>query len=109
MKKLYNRCIKVMGLILLMLVLTSCATKQKQDKNETPQILIVNIDGVYFPSFPYPEEEVIIPLDKEGNIVLNDDSQIEYIKMPYWYWLEIIEYVVYTENAVEAITAAHPP
>ena len=104
MQKINKKCRQIITLIALMLVLTSCATKQKQAENETPKIVIAGIETVYFPAFPYPDENVIIPLDADKNIVINSGASVEYVMLPYWYWKEIIEYVVDTENAVTALT-----
>lgn len=103
-----NRCIQVIRWILLMLVLTSCATKPKADNSETPKIVIAGIDTVYFPAFPYPQDGVVIPLDVDGNAVIAEGVEIVNVMIPYWYWKLVIEYVRNTENAVDAL-AQHPP
>jgi len=108
MQKISLKCRLVTALIVLMLALSSCATKPKQDENETPKIVIAGIETVYFPAFPYPDDDVVIPLDADKNIVINSGASIEYVMLPYWYWKLIIEYVIDTENAVDAL-AQHPP
>ena len=105
---MYRRCRQIISLIVLMLVLISSATNRKADKKETPQILIASIDDVYFPAFPYPDDGVVIPLDADKNAVIDSGASIEYVMLPYWYWKLIIEYVIETENAVDAISQ-HPP
>lgn len=48
-------------------------------------------------------------LDKDNNIVTSGDTEIVYIKLPYWYWNLIIDYVEATEEDVTSLTAQHPP
>lgn len=72
--------------------------------------VVPGLDGVYFPSFPYPADGVIVPLDANYKAVTKDGIPIEAVIMPYWYWQQIENYVVKTEEAVTALEAAgHPP
>lgn len=77
-----------------MLGLNSCTSKPKKESKET-----IN---VYFPSFPEAPEGLILPLDIYGNKV-TDAGEVVNIAMPYWYWKQIIDYVVKTEEAVQAL------
>lgn len=69
--------------------------------------VVVNpAENVYFPSFPYPKDGIVLPLtetDEAGQM------RVYAVQLPYWYWKLIIDYVVETEEAVTAITVERPP
>lgn len=74
--------------------------------------MVPGLEGVYFPSFPYPKDGILLPLDENGEVVLEDDENIHAysVVMPYWYWKLIVDYVGKTETAITALqTAGHPP
>ena len=82
----------------------------KEEIKEIPVPVIAGLDGVYFPSFPYPDDGVIIPLDKEQKIVTDTETEVITVVIPYWYWKMVIDHVKETESAVTALYAArHPP
>ena len=63
-------------------------------------------ENVYFPSFPYPKEGIVLPVtetDEAGQM------HVYAVQLPYWYWKLIINYVTETEEAVTAVTTGKPP
>lgn len=81
---------------------------------EIPVPVIPGLENVYFPSFPYPKDGIVLPLDENKNVITGnepdaDDITVDAVLMPYWYWKLIINYVTETEEAVTALTAAKPP
>ena len=109
MKNWYRNLKKVITLMLLMLVLSACASQQKKEKQEIIVPVIAGLDVVYFPSVPNPEDVEIIPLDEQGNIVVDEKVLIKDVVIPFWYWNMILDYIDKTETAVTALYAAHPP
>ena len=104
MKNLIKECILVMALIVLMLALICCAGKPKEVIKEIPVPVVMGLEGVYFPSFPYPKDGIVLPLteaDKDGEL------HVYAVTLPYWYWNLIIDYVRKTETAVQALEAAN--
>ena len=99
---MYRKRIAIIALTVLTLVLSSCVSKPRREQSAIPAV-----DAVYFPAFPVPEN--IIPLDKDGKPAAAD-VPVEYVLIPYSYWLQIIDYVVDTETAATALQEAlHPP
>lgn len=76
---------------------------------EIPVPVVMGLDGVYFPAFPYPKDGIILPLDENNKVIFEDreDVQVTNVVMPYWYWKLIIKYVKDTETAVTALEAAN--
>ena len=73
---------------------------------EIPVPVVMGLDGVYFPSFPYPKEGIVKPLteaDKDGEL------HVYAVVLPYWYWNLIIDYVSKTETAVTALESVNSP
>lgn len=72
--------------------------------------VVPGLDGVYFPSFPYPAAGLVVPLDENNKAVTTDNVQVQAVIMPYWYWKQIEDYVTKTETAVTALNnVTHPP
>ena len=66
----------------------------------------MGLEGVYFPSFPYPKDGIIEPLteaDKDGEL------HVYAVVLPYWYWNLVINYVSETEKAVTALEVVNSP
>lgn len=106
MKNLIKECIVAMALIVLTLVLICCASKPKEVIKEIPVPVVMGLENVYFPSFPYPKDGIIEPLteaDKDGEL------HVYAIVIPYWYWNLVINYVKETETAVTALEAVNSP
>lgn len=106
MKNLIKECIVAMALIVLTLVLICCASKPKEVIKEIPVPVVMGLENVYFPSFPYPKDGIIEPLteaDKDGEL------HVYAVVIPYWYWNLIINYVKETETAVTALEAVNSP
>ena len=106
MKNLIKECIVAMALIVLTLVLICCASKPKEVIKEIPVPVVMGLENVYFPSFPYPKEGIIEPLteaDKDGEL------HVYAVVLPYWYWNLIINYVKETETAVTALETVNSP
>lgn len=79
-------------MIISILVFVSCLS----DKTETePQFIYVCPD-LYFPSFPKPRN--IIPLDADGKKVVDDETEIMNVLIPFWYWNLIIDYKLEVDN-----------
>ena len=76
---------------------------------EIPVPVVPGHESVYFPSFPYPADGLVVPLDKDNKAVTTDGVQVQAVIMPYWYWVQIIDYVNKTEKAVTALYAVERP
>ena len=106
MKNLIKECIVAIALIVLTLVLICCASKPKEVIKEIPVPVVMGLENVYFPSFPYPKDGIIEPLteaDKDGEL------HVYAVVLPYWYWNLIINYVKETETAVTALEVVNSP
>lgn len=64
----------------------------------------MGLDGVYFPSFPYPKEGIVKPLTEEDK---DGELHVYAVVLPYWYWNLIIDYVSKTETAVTALESVN--
>lgn len=76
-----------------MLVMNSCqSSKQTEIKTVTvyPQL--------YFPKYPEPKKNVL-PLDKNGKVVKDNDTPIENVIMPLWYYQLIVDYKIGVDKA----------
>ena len=72
--------------------------------------VIPGLESVYFPSFPYPADGIVVPLDENNQAIIQDDIPIYAVLMPYCYCKLIIEFANKTETAVTALQAVeHPP
>ena len=71
----------------LMLVMISC----QSDKVKTEYKTIYAIPELYFPKYPEPKNNVI-PLDKNYKRVTNNETEVVYVIMPYWYYQLITDY-----------------
>ena len=68
--------------------------------------VVAGLEGVYFPSFPYPKDGIIEPLtqaDKDGEL------HVYAVVIPYWYWNLVIDYAKKMETAVTALEAVNSP
>ena len=65
-----------------MLLLNSCKSCPTKGKVETNNI----------PAFPSPiiNEQIIVEF-------ITVDEQVKFVQLPYWYWLEIVEYAADVE------------
>lgn len=76
-----------------MLVLSCC---------KSTQINTTSIPDLYFPAFPSV-------IDSNGNVIIEPiivDGHVIAVRLPYYYWLQILVYV----NDVEAVyDALYPP
>lgn len=64
---------------------------------------------VYFPAFPYPEDDTCKPLDKDLQLVTSNDVEVSYVLVPFWYWKQILNFAIKTDEAVNALNAARKP
>ena len=60
----------------------------------------MGLEGVYFPSFPYPKDGIIQPLTEEDK---DGELHVYAVVIPYWYWNLIIDYASTTERAITAL------
>ena len=110
MKNLIKEYILAVILIILMLVLVCCRSNPKEEIKEIPAPTIPGLEGVYFPAFPYPADGLIVPIDENNKAVTTDGIQIKAVVIPYWYWIQIVDYVSKTEKAVTALkVVTNPP
>ena len=106
MRNLMKECIVVILLMVLTLALICCASNQKEVIKEIPVPVVTGLEGVYFPSFPYPKDGIVQPLteaDKDGEL------HVYAVVIPYWYWNLIIDYASNTEKAVTALEEVNSP
>lgn len=68
-----------------MTLLIACRTS----KIETPQSDVI-YPILHFPEFPVPNGK-IIPLDSNGDVVRDDNTKIETVNMPYWYFMLVFD------------------
>lgn len=79
-------------LIISMMDLTSCLSSPQ------PEIKTIYVcPDIYFPNFPKPRN--IIPLDSDGKKVVDDETEIMNVLIPYWYWNLIIDYKLEVDDA----------
>lgn len=71
--------------------LISCASKPKEEE-------VFIYPKIYFPEFPDPEKYVK-PLDYNGQLVEDEETDIYFVQMPFWYWLLIVDYKVDVDKA----------
>ena len=79
---------------------------------EIPVPVVIGLEGIYRPSFPYPKDGIILPLDENNKVIYEDrqdaqDAQVVNVVMPYWYWKLIIKFAKDTETAFTALEAAN--
>ena len=106
MKNLFKECIVIILLMVLTLALICCASNQKEVVKEIPVPVVMGLENVYFPSFPYPKDGILEPLteaDKDGEL------HVYAVVVPYWYWNLIIDYASKTEEAVTALEEVNGP
>lgn len=73
--------------IILILGLNSCKSNEIQYQT----VVITKTPELYFPKFPNPSP-VVLPIDQNGKVVKDDQTEIVNVLMPYWYWNLIIDY-----------------
>ena len=76
-------------LILLTLVMNSC----QSNKTRTEYKTVYAVPELYFPKFPAPGKNTI-PLDENYKKVTDNDTVIEYVLMPFWYYKLIVDYKI---------------
>ena len=70
-----------------MLVMTSC----QSDRIKVEYKTIYATPDLYFPTYPAPNNNVL-PLDESYKRVTDNDTEIEYVVMPFWYYKLIVDY-----------------
>ncbi len=106
MKNLFKESIVIILLMVLTLALICCASNQKEVVKEIPVPVVMGLENVYFPSFPYPKDGILEPLteaDKDGEL------HVYAVVVPYWYWNLIIDYASKPEEAVTALEEVNGP
>lgn len=77
-----------------MLAMSCC-----KSNGQTIHYKVVYADpDLYFPSYPEPNNNVL-PYDKDFHKVTDDDTEIEYVLMPYWYYILIMKYKLQVQEA----------
>lgn len=71
--------------------------------------VVPGLEGVYFPAPPYPKDGIVLPLDKNWNVVKTNDVEVETVAMPNWYWKLVLDFIVKTEQAITALEAVNNP
>ena len=87
----------------LMLAMSSC----QSDKVITEYKTIYATPDLYFPKYPAPGNNVL-PLDENYKRVTDNETEIQYVMMPFWYYKLIVDYKVKvdeTEAKYEAFNA----
>lgn len=76
-----------------MLVMSSCQS------NKNTEIKTITVyPQLYFPKYPEPKKNVL-PLDKDGKVVKDNETEIENVIMPLWYYQLIVSYKVDVDRA----------
>ena len=65
----------------------------KSNEIRTEYKTIYATPDLYFPSYPNPQNNVL-PLDKDYKRVTDNDTEVVYVIMPYWYYKMIKDYKV---------------
>ena len=65
----------------------------KSNEVRTEYKTIYATPDLYFPSYPNPQNNVL-PLDKDYKRVTDNDTEVVYVIMPYWYYKMIKDYKV---------------
>lgn len=76
-----------------MLVMTCCQS------NKGPEVKTVYvIPELYFPKYPQPKNN-LLPLDENGKVVKDDETEIVNVLIPFWYYKLLVEYKVQVDEA----------
>ena len=70
----------------------------QSDKVITEYKTIYTTPDLYFPVYPAPNGNVL-PLDKDYKRVTDNETEIEYVIMPYWYYKLIADYKAGVDEA----------
>lgn len=70
----------------------------KSNEVRTEYKTIYATPDLYFPSYPNPQNN-ILPLDKDYKRVTDNDTEVVYVIMPYWYYKMIKDYKVSVDEA----------
>lgn len=60
---------------------------------------------VYIPAAPKPKSSIVIPLDADNKIVHDAQTEIVNIQMPFWYYKQIVNYMVDVTEVKRTIEA----
>ena len=93
MKNLSKKLVVAIILTLSTLVMNSC-----QSNKQTEYKVVYQSPDLYFPKFPEPGKNVL-PYDKDFKKVTDNDTEIEYVVMPFWYYKLIVNYKVQVKEA----------
>lgn len=74
----------------------ACQTTKNENVTDTEYIYPV----LNFPAFPVPDGK-IIPLDAEGKVVRDDETEIETVNMPFWYFCLVFDTYRYKIKTTE--------
>lgn len=85
----------LMGIILTVSInlMISCQTNKVIETK-----YIIDYPQLYFPKYPEPKKNVL-PLDVNGKVVKDNDTEIVNVIMPLWYYKMIVEYKVRVDEA----------
>jgi len=67
--------------------MNSCKSSEIKTEYKT----IYATPDLYFPTYPAPNGNVL-PLDENYKRVTDDDTEVVYVVMPYWYYKLITDY-----------------
>lgn len=76
-----------------MLSMTSC-----QSSKEIEYKTVVSYPDLYFPKYPEPKMNVL-PLDINGKVVRDSETEITMVMMPFWYYQLIVDYKIDVDKA----------
>lgn len=77
-----------------MLLMSACQSNKTAPEVKTIYVL----PEIYFPTYPAPRNNVI-PLDQNNKRVTDNETTIENVLMPYWYYKLIVEYKLQVDEA----------
>lgn len=83
-----------------MLVLISCVSKPQAVKT------VVVYQAPEIPKPVFPDPYCVIPYTEDGRVVENEEQVWNEVRMPAWYWNEIVKY----KSDVDVLyNSIHPP
>lgn len=84
--------------IVITLLLISCASNKQNEKYVVKTVY--EVVPLYFYDFPSLKDAITIPLDAEGNVVRDNETEIVNVVIPYWYVQRLAEFSLHYQETI---------